>query len=556
MAAAEPLRMTWELESPGDPAAVWSVFSDTETYNRLVGFGYTFEDQAQPDGTVQRTGRTRVFGMTLVWDEMPFEYRQNQWYRIRRRFRSGPATDLVVTLRLAPKGTGTRIRYTIELTPRNFLSRPVLRFELNSTTKKQTDAGLKTLLDQVALPKPFFGPPPTPLTGGAEAALAQRLAGHSDAPFAEKLNEHLRSSPVHLQDRIHPLELAEAWAMPADTVVSGFLEAARLGVVELQWDLLCSLCQGAKQRSRRLQAGKVEVHCTSCNISFDGTFSDAVAVSFRPAEDIRRVSQGAACIGSPSNQPHVVAQDNIPPGKEVTLSLELSLGGYRVRTLPPGATARLAVGAGEGPGATLELAQGSIEPAEVATAPGQVVLQVHNKGDRPCTVVLDRRQRAEHLLTAGMVLSMPGVRERLPDGALDPSLDVECSDGVAVAVASVRSQEVTVPSGAFVGADHRVGSDRVVACFADEGAALEALSPLLGRADLRFALAEGTIVRCRLGGSDSAPDLFGPAFDKLGALLSAVPRGGLASTRAPGVAGWSSRPSPGAPGVLLWSRSR
>ena len=107
MAEHKSVRIAWDLEAQANVDTVWELFSDTDRYNRAVGFGFTFEDTPQEDGTVERTGVAKVLGMRYVWDELPFEYRAGQWYRIRRRFRSGPATDVVVLLRLAPRDAPT-----------------------------------------------------------------------------------------------------------------------------------------------------------------------------------------------------------------------------------------------------------------------------------------------------------------------------------------------------------------------------------------------------------------------------------------------------------------
>ena len=176
MAETKPVRIEWELDTSATIDAVWGLFSDTDRYNRAVGFGYVFKDTPRADGTVERTGQATVFGKTLVWDEMPFEYREKQWYRIRRRFRSGPATDVVVTLRLGKRSHGTSIRYCIDVTPRNLLARPIVTLELKKKTRPAIDRILNAMVASLADPVIAFDPKPPPLTAEASSRISPRRA--------------------------------------------------------------------------------------------------------------------------------------------------------------------------------------------------------------------------------------------------------------------------------------------------------------------------------------------------------------------------------------------
>ena len=41
--AASPLRVSWELHTPASVPETWALMSDTERFNRAVGFGFQLE---------------------------------------------------------------------------------------------------------------------------------------------------------------------------------------------------------------------------------------------------------------------------------------------------------------------------------------------------------------------------------------------------------------------------------------------------------------------------------------------------------------------------------
>src|SRR3546814_1820454 len=66
------------------------------------------------------------------------------------------------------------------------------------------------------------------------------------------------------------------------------LEANRVGLLNLSWNVLCPRCGGAKSQSASLDQLPQTAHCPSCNIAYDSSFTKNVEISFRPAPSIRR----------------------------------------------------------------------------------------------------------------------------------------------------------------------------------------------------------------------------------------------------------------------------
>src|SRR3989442_1568348 len=82
-------------------------------------------------------------------------------------------------------------------------------------------------------------------------------------------------------------------------VVELFLEATRIGVLRLSWDLLCPRCRGAKSSVAALDQLPKAAHCSACNIGYDADFARNVELSFRPAPSVRELTIGEYCLNGP-----------------------------------------------------------------------------------------------------------------------------------------------------------------------------------------------------------------------------------------------------------------
>lgn len=503
--AVEPVRLSWELFSPAPLAEVWEVLSDTDHFNEVAGTKFRYEDTPQADGTSRRVGRTLRFGFVpLVWDELPWQYRAPEWFKVVRRYQGGPASEVHVLLRLRAVEHGTAVRYTVEVYPRNVLARLLVELELRFFTRPQLDRALRIVLAPLTGQIVDSGPQVPPLSKEGEARLATISARLSPPTFAQHLADYLREAPLREQDRMAPLRLGKAWGLPEPIAIAGFLGAVREGALTLHWDVICPSCLGAKQRPQRLGDTARKVHCTSCNVYFDATFPDSVAVSFRPAPAIRSFEVSVECASSPSRQPHVVAQEVLPAGAEVELELSLLAGPYRLRCWPPIDTAMLEVDAAAAEtGARITATREGFRPTRSKIQPGRRTLAIKNSLDRPLTVTLERSWRPPDLLTAGRLLEEPGARALLPPHALDPEMQVEGRRAAVVALSMASTGEASIQ--ALAEAAARLGAVRVhssltgvVATWNTLGEALAALVTLNGQFPLYGAITEGTVLEIAL----------------------------------------------------------
>ena len=108
--------------------------------------------------------------------------------------------------------------------------------------------------------------------GGRErlASGCQALAAQG-APLAivDRLRIALEAGDDLIVSRLRPFELADVWDLDRRTVVEVFLLAARLGLLELTWDVMCPLCR-QPVRSRPCSTGRLQRWQTAATAPFRG----------------------------------------------------------------------------------------------------------------------------------------------------------------------------------------------------------------------------------------------------------------------------------------------
>lgn len=427
-----PVRLSWELHTRADLRRTWATFSDTDRFNREAGLGFSFTEPPPGSTHIRRIGRMKRLGLELTWDELPFEYEAPHWYRSRREFHGGPARSFTASLRLRSSADGgTDVRYQVEVEPRNLLTVPAVKIDTNGATRKQLDRVLALLIDELDAGARPRDVPAGPLSAAGSERLRTLLPELPEGRLRDALEQLLRLGPLRDQYRLCPPLLADRWDADQTEVTGLLLQATRVGLLSLHWEVLCPSCQAPKAP---ISLNGVPAHCDSCQITYDGSFPDSVVVFFRPHPSVRRVEEPLDCIGSPALQRHILAQRPLLSGETVTLSAGLIEGPYRLRTWPMRGMASLEVSPGAPP-TSLDVTASAdrLDPPLLRAEPGQVEIQVHNPTPEPMRLVLESRWRPDGHMTAGRLLQeFPSALTLLPVDSQSPELTVQRASVLAV----------------------------------------------------------------------------------------------------------------------------
>ena len=91
--------------------------------------------------------------------------------------------------------------------------------------------------------------------------------------------------------RINVLDFAARWGAQPEPVIATFLHAARLGIFELSWNVLCPGCSGVLDTGATLKTvDRSEYSCALCAAGYEPTLDEMVEVTFTVNPRVRRIA--------------------------------------------------------------------------------------------------------------------------------------------------------------------------------------------------------------------------------------------------------------------------
>lgn len=91
--------------------------------------------------------------------------------------------------------------------------------------------------------------------------------------------------------RINALAFAASHGLKEEDVIAAFLHAARLGIFELSWNVLCPGCGGVLEAGSTLKTvARSEYTCSLCAAGYEPTLDQMVEVTFTVSPRIRRIA--------------------------------------------------------------------------------------------------------------------------------------------------------------------------------------------------------------------------------------------------------------------------
>ena len=421
------IRFVWKIPIKAPPDQVWRYVADTNRVNQYAGLPeFTFRYVPEEDGGSHQIGETRYMGWRLRWDEHPFEWIEGRKFEVLRSYHNGPLKDFRTTVELQPTPEGSLLIQTIVCQPRWFFVTPALYWEVGVTYKRRFVAAYQKIEKflQGDSQAPLENVPRQAIPPGRIQAIQQRMEKASGKLLLPRLIEAIETLPDEEVDRMRPFVFADRWAKDRCEVLKLFLQASQAGLIDLSWDVICPGCRGAPERHESLKNMKLEAHCPACNIKYDTDFAESVEITFRPNPSIRKVEVVRYCSGGPMNAPHVVAQQQIPPGQARTINLTLQPWRYRVRSLKLTSETFLRIERGTtASSATIRLHRPTLEPETLELGP-EVALTLKNEDSKPITVLIERVAGNEQAATAAMVIAMNEFRTLFSEEVLAPDTPI------------------------------------------------------------------------------------------------------------------------------------
>ena len=423
--AGTPIVMRKELRLAVPARDLWPLVSNTGRFNKSLGLPEMTTHGWSAADPLSKEVSARLYGLTLRWREQPFEWAERRFFRGVRVFESGPFERFEGCMTLEAEGDGTRVVVESAFTPRHALGAFIVRYA----------AGRRALADAEAMLKRFEAS----LKSGGDAFPARRTKSPASAAALARKAEQLHESPVdraaasqllrfveHAYDdelsRMRPFELADRWGLDRLSVLKTFLYAAKSGLLDLTWEVLCPNCAGANARPGSLKELSAHGRCDSCDLGYDVSLDETIEVRFTVSAAVRASEAHTFCVGNPAQTPHALAQLVLRPGPERRLEVELESESYLLRDLEGKKSLRLRPserGARELAVDEPALARGG----ELAFKPGPVRLAIR-PGKEPTILRLERESWRDRGAKASLVTTLQEFRDLFSAEVLAPGVEM------------------------------------------------------------------------------------------------------------------------------------
>ncbi len=117
------------------------------------------------------------------------------------------------------------------------------------------------------------------------------LRQSTDAETAAAIEELIQDAPDRDLCRVNVLDFAAKTGLDEERAIAAFLHAARLGIFELSWNVLCPGCGGVLDSSTTLKSvNKDEYDCALCAAGYRPTLDEMVEVTFTISRRVRRIA--------------------------------------------------------------------------------------------------------------------------------------------------------------------------------------------------------------------------------------------------------------------------
>src|SRR5260370_17206499 len=122
-------------------------------------------------------------------------------------------------------------------------------------------------------------------------ALFQVLRKSADADAATAIEQLVRDGRDRELCRLNPLAFAAKAGLGEERVISAFLHAARIGLFDLSWNVLCPGCGGVLEAGASLKSvDQDEYSCALCAAGYGPTLDEMVEVTFTVSPRVRRIA--------------------------------------------------------------------------------------------------------------------------------------------------------------------------------------------------------------------------------------------------------------------------
>lgn len=126
-------------------------------------------------------------------------------------------------------------------------------------------------------------------------ALFDVLTKSADPKAVDAISRLVRDGSDRDLCRVNVIAFAETHNIDTEASIAAFLHAARLGIFDLSWNMLCPGCGGVLDAGETLKSfDRNEYHCSLCSAGYEPTLDEMVEVTFTVNPRVRRIAAHSA----------------------------------------------------------------------------------------------------------------------------------------------------------------------------------------------------------------------------------------------------------------------
>jgi class 3 adenylate cyclase len=117
------------------------------------------------------------------------------------------------------------------------------------------------------------------------------LRQSADADAVAAIEKLVRDAPDRALNRINVLDFAATRGLNQERAITAFLHAARLGLLDLSWNVLCPSCGGVLDSNATLNSvDRDHYNCAFCAAGYEPMLDETIEVTFTVNPRIRKVA--------------------------------------------------------------------------------------------------------------------------------------------------------------------------------------------------------------------------------------------------------------------------
>lgn len=418
---------TAEKEYPLPKETAWGLLADNNRMNRYIGlFPVVFSGVVQEEqGIFFRNAKAKALGIVPIsWQEYPFEWQEHESYQVERRYLDGPMKNYSFGIEFLDSVTGdpncTLIRVTGEFVPRNALGIAAIALIAAPSVKKTIGYMDDFLLSGA---KRVFEAPQKSANHKVNVQELERLEGllrkyPVDGELVGLLRRYLAEQGDHDVAHIETHALAQQWNEDPDKVLRVLLYAAKAGMLNLSWNLMCPNCRVSKEQLGSLEQLQPEFHCDLCGVVYDANFDQFVELHFSVHPSIRKAYAEVFCVGAPMITPHVKVQKVLKRGEAAEIAVPSIESPLRLRVLQANAIADISLG-GDGGEIAYDGSKWSADAVAYSSA-----IRMRNDSAADIVVALEEAAWKKDTVTAAKVTALQEFRDLFSSEVLSPGQNI------------------------------------------------------------------------------------------------------------------------------------